>query len=45
MVETLGATLVSYAAKLEGQKEVVNYGVRLELLCTGNNILPNHGIV
>jgi hypothetical protein len=29
VAETLAATLISYAAKWEGQKKVANYGVRL----------------
>jgi hypothetical protein len=31
VAKTLGATLISYVATEEGQKEVVNSGVRLEL--------------
>jgi hypothetical protein len=31
VAETLGATLTSYATKQEGQKEVANSSVRLEL--------------
>jgi hypothetical protein len=44
VAETLGATLTSYAAKWEGQKEVANFGV-IKIVCIGKNILLNHGIM
>jgi hypothetical protein len=36
----MGATLASYAAKYEGQKEVANFGVRLELCALERTYSP-----
>ncbi len=40
MVETLGATLASYATMKEAQKEVANYGVKLELCALERTYSP-----